>query len=397
MRGWGRGVYNASVRSLCVPALFVLLAACGVSTPTPTAEKGDSGGGDDADGGGAGPGLDASPGAVDTGAVGGALPPPALDAGAGPGRADTGAAGGARPPPIPDADAGPGPDVPDTGVAGLDAGPAPAPDAGPAPAFDGRVCCGADADCDPGRHCSAGRCFDAPPAGPCGCATDADCPAGQLCLTDDRVCGACVPEALRCAPTCDRDLSTATFAYLAPDPFMPARPMSYTGTLVLDERLPGGVGRRFELALDDGMRQAFAYVLPAPVTLPFALGVRVTAEFSGLQADGFDARASLSGPDGPVLWVINRRGADPAEVAGVPFHVEHQGCGPTLIGNCLQASPATLVFDLDGPRSPVAHTGDALQVGGWSVHVARVYRDENACQPDLHDVYANFVMVPVRP
>ncbi|MCK6572792.1 hypothetical protein L6V77_17065 [Myxococcota bacterium] len=386
------------MRSLCVPALFVLLAACGVSTPTPTAESGDSGGaggvggsgatGGSADDGGQGPGLDANPGAADTGALGGAVPPPGPDAGPGPGRADAGAAGGALPPPP--ADAGPGPSVPD-------AGPILAPDAGAAPDPYGRVCCAADADCDPGRHCSAGRCFDAPPAGPCGCATDADCPAGQLCLTDDRVCGACVPEAQRCAPACDRNLSTATFAYLAPDPFMPARPMSYTGTLVLDERLPGGVGRRFELALDDGMRQAFAYVLPAPLTLPFALGSRVTAEFSGLQADGFDARASLSGPDGPALWVINRRGADPAEVAGVPFHVEYQGCDPTLIGNCLQASPAALVFDVDGPRSPVAQTGDALQVGRWQVHVARVYRDENACQPDLHDLYANFVMVPVRP
>lgn len=58
--------------------------------------------------------------------------------------------------------------------------------------------CGADGDCDPAlyRGCIAGRChLDVP----CGCASDDDCAAGDLCVTNERVCGICVPAPEPCA------------------------------------------------------------------------------------------------------------------------------------------------------------------------------------------------------
>ncbi len=401
MRARSGGDYNDRVRLTCVPLVSGVLLACGTATPTVDPDPSDAGppAGDAAFDGEGGGGTGGAP----SGGAGGGFEAglggrtgPAVDAGAVGNRDATGG-------PTGDAAGGPTGDAAATPVdarlsdaLAADAVPAPTPDAGE-PGPPGRVCCLADADCAPGQHCSAGRCFDAPPAGPCGCAADADCPGDQLCLTDDRICGACVPRALGCEPACERDLGRAPFAYLAPDPLMPARPMAYTGTLALDERLPGGVGRAFELALEDGARQRFAYVLPGQLTLPFQLGERMVAEFSGLQGDAIDGRAVLSGPEGVRLAVVNRRGGEPTEVLGLPFHIEYLGCSPTLIGNCLQASPATLVFDVGGPRSPVAQTGDTVRVAGWTVAVARIYRDENACQPEVHDLYANFVMVPVRP
>ena len=292
----------------------------------------------------------------------------------------------------------------------------PLTDAGLPPPL-GRVCCVADADCDAGRRCDGGRCWNPLPSPACdggnpcpvgalcenglcqpvcGC-VEGSCPPNAACITDDQSCGVCVPDSTLCAPACDRDLANAAFAHLAPDPLMHARPLVFEGVLTEDARVPGGVGRRLVLVDPAGVEQAFLYVLPPGVALPFVLGEVVRADISGLQGERVDGHASLAGPEGVRLMVVQRRGGAPTEVLGLPFHIEDLGCGPTLIGNCLLAMPATLVFDVAGSRSPVAHTGDQLTLLGWRVEVARVYRDENACEPAIHDLYANFVLTRARP
>lgn len=390
--------------------LSLCLAACGAKT-APDAPEDDAASG--------------APGSPD------AAPPPTSDAlaasdarladGSPPGTPDAtvAPAGDAAGPPGP-GDAAVGPSMDAAPVPGdPDAvAPPPVPDAFmPPPGPPGRVCCVDAAECAVGQHCSGGRCWNdlvAPPcdaatpcadgaaceagrcAVPCGC-VDGGCPPETACITDDRACGVCAPVASLCRPECERDLTSAAWVHLAADPLMDARPEVVTGTLLSDARMPGGVGRRFELALEDGSVRGFVYVVPAPVTLPFDLGETVRFEATGLQAPEIDGQATLSGPEGVRLAVINRRGGDPTTVMNLPIHIEDLGCGPTLVGNCLLAMPATLVFDVGGRNVPVAHTGDTLSLGGWTVHVARVYRDANACEPGLHDLYANLLLTWGRP
>ena len=336
-------------------------------------------------------------------------PGPGTDAGPGPGTDAGPARDGGQ---LPIGDGSSPPPGHDALVAPADAAGPPPPDPDAAfPAPSGRVCCQADAECDPGQHCSGGRCWDAIPtpacdaAHPCangvcqggvctpacGC-VEGSCAGTDLCITDDRACGICVPAATACTPSCERDLGAAEWAYLAPDPFQVERPEVFDGVMVADNRMPGGVGRRFEIEDATGFRQGFAYVFPAGRRLPFVIGEQIHAEISGNQDPRFDTRSVLSGPEGVRIAVIGRRGVDPTTILGLPIHLEDQGCAPTAIGNCIQQRPATLVFDVDGPRSPVAHTGDQIAIFGWDIDVARVYVDENACEPALRSTFANFVM-----
>ena len=234
------------------------------------------------------------------------------------------------------------------------------------------------------------------PAGDAGERPDAVGPAADVGAPPADAAAPCTPEA-PCEAACDRDLTNAAWVHLAADPLMNARPEVVTGTLLSDARMPGGVGRRFELALDDGTVRGFVYVIPAPSTLPFALGETVRFEATGLQEPGIDGHATLSGPEGVRLAVINRRGGEPTTTLGLPLDIEDLGCGPTLVGNCLLAMPATLIVHAAGSPPVIAHTGDTFAFGGWDVHVARVYRDANACEPALHDLYANLLLTRGRP
>ncbi len=362
LRAATRRAYDAPVNARPAPLLLslCLLAACGAKTaPDAAGDAAAQPVGPIVDAGGAGGAVgtaDARPSdAARPGDAGGSVASPdaALDAAL-----------------APTEDAGPNATdaTPDVVVAPLaDAGGQPAPDAfSPPPGPPGRVCCVDAAECAEGQACVRGR-----------CGGDPGTPA--------------------CDPACDRDLTDAAWVHLAADPLMDARPEVVSGTLVSDARMPGGVGRRFELALEDGTMRGFVYVIPAPLTLPFALGETVRFEATGLQQPGIDGHATLSGPEGVRLAVINRRGAEPATRLGLSMHLEDLGCGPTLVGNCLLAMPATLIFDAAGGPPTIAHTGDALVYGGWNVHVARVYRDANACEAGLHDLYANLLLTRGQP